>query len=153
MGLDQYLYARKYYSKYCKGRDKTDFAKLLAMSKAKKYLVPESVGHQSAYLVVKVGQWRKAHQIHQWVVDNCQDSVDDCRETYVQREDLEELLALCESVANDHSKAREELPFGWSSVTEDYSQHYYDDIDYTINLIKHVLTMPDEWEFYYSSSW
>jgi len=153
MGLDQYFYARKYYSEYCKGKDKTDFARLLAMSKAKKYLVPTDVGHQSVHLMIKVGQWRKAYQIHQWFVDNRQDGVDDCRETYVPREHLEELLALCESVTNDHSKAQDELPFGWSSDTEDYSPHYYDQVDYTINLIKHVLTMSNEWEFCYSSSW
>lgn len=152
MGLDQYLFARKYYSKYCTGKDKTDFAKLLVMSRARKYLVPTDVGHQSVHLMIKVGQWRKAHQIHQWIVDNCQEGTDDCRETYVPRENLEELLALCESVANDHSKAQEELPFGWDNA-EDYSQHYYDQVAYTINLIKHVLTMPDAWEFYYTSSW
>jgi len=153
MGLDQYLYARKYYSKYCNDEDKTDFTKLLAMSKVENYLVTTDVGHQSVHLMVKVGQWRKAHHIHQWIVDNCQDSTDDCRETYVSREILEELLATCERVSNDHSKAQEELPFGWSGDTEDYSQHYYDKLDYTINLIKRVLTMPNEWDFCYSSSW
>ena len=152
MGLDQYFYAKKYYSEYTKGKDKEDFAKLLTISRAKKYLVSEELNHVSVYLTIKVGYWRKAHQVHQWFVDNCQQGNDDCREAYVSRESLEELLQLCEEVANDHSKADELLPFGWSKDT-DYGKEYFEDIDYTIQLIKHILTMSDEWEFYYNSSW
>src|SRR3954454_9104166 len=45
-----------------------------------------------------VAYWRKANQIHKWFVDNVQDGFDDCREYYVTREQLQELLALCEKV-------------------------------------------------------
>jgi len=49
----------------------------------------------------EVGYWRKANQIHNWFVENIQDGIDDCdyhRE--VTREDLEELLDICERVYN-----------------------------------------------------
>lgn len=152
MGLDQYLYARNYYSSYSTNTDLEDFHKLMEISKVAEYAVPDDTWVRSVLLSVKVGQWRKAHQIHQWFVENRQDGVDDCREAYVPRESLEELLELCKEVSADHDKARTLLPFGWSN-DEDYGDHYYNDIDYTINLITHVLTMPDTWEFYYNSSW
>lgn len=49
----------------------------------------------------EVGYWRKANQIHNWFVENIQDGEDDCcyhRE--VTKEDLEELLMLCERIKN-----------------------------------------------------
>lgn len=153
MGLDQYLYAQNYYSTYSIGAELEDFHKLMEMSKVAEYAVPNEEWVQSVTLSVKVGQWRKAHQIHQWFVDNRQDGVDDCRETYVPREDLTELMELCEQVIADKSKAKELLPCGWFSDDSDYNDHYMLDIYHTAKLIKHVLTMPDTWEFYYHSSW
>ena len=47
----------------------------------------------------QVGYWRKANQIHNWFVENIQDGEDDCgyhRE--VTRDDLEELLDICERI-------------------------------------------------------
>jgi hypothetical protein len=153
MGLDQYLYARKYYSKYSRGTDKNNYKKLLTMLKVKKYVVPETIGLQDVGVMVKIGQWRKAHQIHSWFVDYCQDEVDDCRETYVTRDQMEELLRLCNEVSKhrgDHeaSDAYLPLPLG---IT--YCDSHYKDIDYTIDVITRALTMSQEWDFYYSSSW
>ena len=84
MGLDQYLYAKKYTS------DSTYFntAGVFTMLK-------ETLGDDAKHLVkdnpsisveMKVGQWRKSNQIHQYFVDNCQGGEDDCRESYVSRE-------------------------------------------------------------------
>jgi hypothetical protein len=42
--------------------------------------------------------WRKANAIHKWFVDNVQNGVDDCKEYYVEREQLEELLKLCKEI-------------------------------------------------------
>ncbi len=46
----------------------------------------------------EVACWRKANQIHKWFVDNVQDGNDDCKEYYVSRDQLKELLSLCEQV-------------------------------------------------------
>jgi len=45
-----------------------------------------------SYIVEEVACWRKANQIHRWFVENVQDGNDDCKEYYVSRENLKELL-------------------------------------------------------------
>ena len=46
----------------------------------------------------QVGYWRKANQIHNWIVNNVQDGVDDCGTYEVTKDKLEELLEVCEYV-------------------------------------------------------
>ena len=48
----------------------------------------------------EVGFWRKANHIHNWFVVNCQDGVDECQETEISKENLEELLSICKKVLN-----------------------------------------------------
>lgn len=55
-------------------------------------------GHKLKYIEIELGYWRKANAIHRWFVDNIQDGIDDCKEYYVNRERLEELLVLCKEV-------------------------------------------------------
>ena len=45
-----------------------------------------------------MGQWRKANAIHKWFVKNIQKGNDNCKEYYVSKENLEDLLKLCETV-------------------------------------------------------
>ena len=52
-------------------------------------------------IIEDVGYWRKANQIHNWFVENIQNGVDDCcYHGEVTKEDLEELLYICERVLN-----------------------------------------------------
>lgn len=51
----------------------------------------EEVGNVS-YLIVETGYWRKANAIHKWFVENVQDGEDDCKEYYVDENDLKKLL-------------------------------------------------------------
>jgi hypothetical protein len=156
MGLDQYLHAKKYTTpSQIKGWEKKneDFAKLVAV-----------IGEDSKYLDdflpsisidMKVGYWRKSNAIHQWFVLNCQNGEDDCREAYVSREALEELRDTCKQVIEDNSKADELLPTqaGFFFGSTDYDEYYWEDLQKTIELCEKCLSMPDEWEFAYQSSW
>lgn len=47
-----------------------------------------------------VADWRKANHIHKWFVDNVQDGVDDCGMYEATKEQLEELLDICNKVIN-----------------------------------------------------
>lgn len=49
-------------------------------------------------LFEEVGYWRKANAIHKWFVENVQDGEDDCGRYEVAKEQLEELLDICEEV-------------------------------------------------------
>lgn len=46
----------------------------------------------------QIGYWRKANQIHNWMVNNVQDGIDDCGTYEVGKDKLEELLEICKYV-------------------------------------------------------
>jgi hypothetical protein len=88
-------------------------------------------------------------------VDNCQGGEDDCRESYVDREKVVELLSLCKQVLADHSKADELLPSqeGFFFGSTEYGEWYFQDLEDTVSILENCLTMSDDWSFYYQSSW
>ena len=49
-------------------------------------------------IFTEVGYWRKANAIHKWFVDNIQNGVDDCGCYEVTKEQLEELLEICNTI-------------------------------------------------------
>lgn len=65
-------------------------------------------------IVEEVGYWRKANQIHQWFVDNCQDGEDDSRDAYVSQEDLVKLLETCKKVLKASKLVDGEISNGWT---------------------------------------
>ena len=152
MGLDQYLYAKQYTSKSSYARpDKFAVLKDVVGSDIK-FLVKDS---PSISVEMKVGQWRKANAIHAYFVDNCQNGEDDCRESYVDREKLVELLDLCKQVIADHSKADELLSTqsGFFFGSTEYGEWYFQDLEDTVSILENCLSMGDDWSFYYQSSW
>ena len=48
-----------------------------------------------ASIAEDIGYWRKANAIHKWFVDNVQNGEDDCDYYEVNKEQLEELLSIC----------------------------------------------------------
>ena len=109
-------------------------------------------------IMEQVGYWRKANHIHAWFVDKVQDCEDDCDyHNEVSKEDLEDLLDVCQRVLNDHSLADELLPTqsGFFFGSYEYDEYYFDDIKDTIEIIKNVLetTDFDKEMIYYVSSW
>jgi hypothetical protein len=59
-------------------------------------------------LFEEVGYWRKANAIHKWFVDNVQDGDDDCGYYEVTKEQLEELLNICNTI-----KDKTQIESGW----------------------------------------
>lgn len=55
-------------------------------------------GKSSDGTLTEVAYWRKANQIHKWFVDNVQNGIDECQESSVTRQQLNELLAVCHEV-------------------------------------------------------
>jgi hypothetical protein len=60
--------------------------------------VPQIKKDRISSIEESVAQWRKANHIHQWFVDNIQDGEDNCREYYVDRDQLKELVQACKDV-------------------------------------------------------
>jgi len=115
----------------------------------------------------EVGYWRKANHIHAWFVNKCQDGIDECQETVIPKEKLEELLDTCKKVADPtgaslpmairESIAESLLPTqeGFFFGGTDYDEGYFHDIKDTIEIIERVLgeTDFDVEEVIYQSSW
>lgn len=103
-----------------------------------------------------VGYWRKANHIHKWFVDNVQDGEDDCRESFVSYEQLQELQNLCQQVLDNKKEAENILPVqsGFFFGSNDYNEGYYQDIKYTIELINKCLSFDKSiHSLFYQSSW
>jgi len=148
MGLDMYLYKHTY----------LPFEEGEKLAKVQIHGLRGVRVERVSYVVEKIGYWRKANAIHKWFVDNVQDGKDECHESYVSREDLEELLEIVKQVEADHAKARELLPTreGFFFGGTDYDNWYFEDIKRTIEIIQNALKEDDSeapFDFYYRSSW
>jgi hypothetical protein len=122
------------------------------------------VGERSLYVNFMAMSWRKSNQIHNWFVTNVQSGIDDCTSYEVTREQLGELIDLCERVGSsgDPAYAEEHLPTGagffFGSI--EYGTDYFEDVDDTARRLADILTdipkSPDYMTnvtFHYSSSW
>ena len=152
MGLDMYLYKKNYiWSGEWVNPEAKQEVIVKTGGEVDKHIKPERV----KYVVEEVAYWRKANSIHKWFVDNCQDGVDDCRNAYVDREKLEELLELCKQVKADPDKAEELLPTqsGFFFGSTGYDEWYFEDINNTIEMLEGILSDETGDEFEYHSSW
>ena len=155
MGLDMYLTAEKYLSKYF---DPADAAKITGINEIFNLEGSDDGDYGAQSVIFKVAYWRKANAIHQWFVDNCQEGIDECQRAYVSREQLQELLELCQEIIASPKKGRELLPTanGFFFGSTEYDEYYLDDARYTVERLTKILNDPAldaGVEFYYQSSW
>jgi len=147
MGLDMYLSATLYTSKYSENKLNK---KLWKMFKELKKTNIDSIE-----LKIEAGYWRKANHIHKWFVDHVQEGEDNCNSYFVSREQLKELMELCKKVLVNKLKASTLLPtqegffFGETEIDE----WYFETIKDTITIIEYCLSLPEKWDFEYCSSW
>ena len=154
MGLDMYLSAKKYMSKYFDKND-TDKIKTINEIFGVEGLEDEDYGAQE--VTFRVGYWRKANAIHDWFVRECQEGRDECQETWVSREQLQTLANLCKEVVATPDKAEDLLPTraGFFFGDTAYDDWYIDNLNYTAERIEKILKDPafEKADFYYQSSW
>ncbi len=106
----------------------------------------------------EVCYWRKANQIRQWFVDNCDYPADgNCDEAEVTKENLEALIDTCRKVIENPKLANELLPCsrGFFFGSQDYDKWYFEDLEHTIitcedvikstNWEKEIVTYSDWW--------
>jgi hypothetical protein len=155
-----YLSARKYVSAYDFRpiNEQNEYEEVLAAVGLERKEVSGLTNTPSGYVELTVAYWRKDNQIHDWFVKNCQDGVDECQKAYVSREQLTELVGLCEQVLAEPDKAKEILPVsegGFFFGSYEYDEWYYEGVKHTITMLKAILDNPKfaEWEYQYQSSW
>ena len=163
MGLDMYLYAKKYTSKYNDEELNKTLWNLFPKIKPVDNI-------NTAEVKLEVGYWRKANAIHKWFVDNVQEGTDDCGHYGVSveqlkklREDIKEILTdkvriarrLNEEIVPE--KAEEVLPTqsGFFFGGTDYDEYYWDNMKNTLKLLNKLIDDEayKEFEFEYHSSW
>lgn len=155
MGLDQYLYAKKYASngEWQKPEDRETYKAIIKAVNADGF---SNNGFATAFVSVQVAYWRKQNAIHNWFVLNCQGGEDDCRDAFVSREQLSELRSLVQEVLDDNKKADDLLPTqsGFFFGSTDYDDWYFEGLRYTAEAIDNILNqVPQDWDFSYHSSW
>ena len=150
MGLDMYLTAKRYLSKY-----NPEDAKLRELVSAIDFGFPgevEQISFEAMY-------WRKANAIHRWFVSKVQEGVDNCAEYNVDADDLAELRDICKQILVDPSKADQLLPpqSGFFFGSTEVDEWYLEQLKYTVDRLDVLLDLPQVKErkinFYYSSSW
>jgi hypothetical protein len=164
MGLDMYLYARKYVSTSMDIEPEGNTYEDILASTGLGIKDLADSAHNSLSISVQAMYWRKANAIHDWFVQNVQDGEDNCGSYEVSREQLAELSALCDKVLKDHDLAQELLPpsegffFGGTELDEWYFgslQETKDGIDKLLNPLSPLNSKLGwgGWYFEYSSSW
>ena len=154
MGLDMYLSAKKYLSKHF---DAADSQKISAINDMFGLAGEEDGDYGAQEVTFRIAYWRKANAIHQWFVDNCQEGVDECQETWVPREKLADLMELCEKIIAKPKVAQELLPTqgGFFFGSTNYDEWYMQDVKHTYDRLSKILN--DDalagCQFYYQSSW
>ena len=150
MGLDMYLSKRTYVKNWNHMKsEELHEIKILKGGKPTS-IKPERI----SYIIEEVAYWRKANAIHAWFVTNCQDGVDECQETYVRPEQLQELLDVVRMVLDNTKLANDLLPSqsGFFFGGTDYDEWYIKDLEYTRDALQEILAEDAE-SYYYRSSW
>ena len=162
MGLDQYLTAKKYVSKWNYSNNYKDknitqeYQDLLPMDAPDITKYGQFAGISVAY---PAGYWRKANAIHNFFVREVGEGVDECQEMLVERFVLAELRYRCARVLesdNMEEKAQEiglETVSGFFFGDNEYTDWYKEDLKLTIEIIDHVLALPEEYSLHYQASW
>ena len=145
MGLDMYLSAKRYL-----GYGQDELANKVGE------LFHELGDARVKEITAELRYWRKANAIHKWFVDNVQEGRDECQESWLSREQLEQLLAVIEEVLADRSKAAKLLPpqSGFFFGSDIIDEGYWQDLEQTRDGLRNVLKRKLEgWDFYYRASW
>jgi hypothetical protein len=154
MGLDMYLSRKHYVKNWNHTPPKKRFALTVERGGAPYTEIDTA---KVSHIVEQVAYWRKANAIHGWFVRECAGGVDDCKEVYIPKEKLRDLVALCKVVLAEPTQAKNLLPptegffFGQYEVDE----YYMDDMRSTVEqLSPYVSDEASEADgFYYLASW
>jgi hypothetical protein len=152
MGLDMYLTAEKYLSRF----EPADETKIQQINNLFGIEGIED-DYRAEKVVFSVAYWRKANAIHGWFVRTVQEGVDECQKTYIEREQLQQLVSVCKEVLADHKKAPELLSTtsGFFFGSTEYDKVYFDDLKDMVKQLERALSDPalEHTELYYHSSW
>ena len=122
-----------------------------------------------------IGYWRKMWPIHEWIVNNCADGVDECQQIYMTKNQVEILGNVCKYRACGLGKFKTKYydpKMGMSTEKEyelptddyhheswgdpEYEKWYRQELMYTWNLCQRILKtleVDDAYKVIYQASW
>lgn len=150
MGLDMYLYKKTYIKNWGFMSPEERVEVIIKIDK-KSGIKPERISE----IVEEVAYWRKFNALHNWFVEKCQNGIDECQDTYIERVKLESLVDILKQIKEDHSKAEELLPTqsGFFFGGTEYDEWYFKDVEETLSTLQDLLEEEGLGDFYYHSSW
>lgn len=151
MGLDMYLYAESYVS----GWDHLDGPDPLYQTLLDRFKMERNKRSPHAEVSLCVGYWRKANAVHNWFVQECAGGVDQCQRIDVSRTQLHDLYGLCKQALGDRKNGEKYLQptSGFFFGSTEIDEYYWEDIQYTHDLLEELLGRDDLDVFYYQASW
>lgn len=161
MGLDMYLEKRTHVKNWNHTPEEERYDVSITRGSAATTIQPERI----KFITEEVAYWRKANAIHGWFVNNCQGGVDECQETFVSRDQLQELLDDINQVLDvpegpkRDKVASEVLPPtpGFFFGSYELDDEYYNDLNDTKETLTNILAEPDPEggyvQYIYQSSW
>jgi len=157
MGLDMYLQANRYLAGYdFAPKEKAlchEIIDKLALESAVAELIKQH-DSPSVQIDIQIGYWRKANAIHNWFVQNVQDGVDECQETFVRPEQLRELLQTCKDALESRDAERLPSTSGFFFGSTEVNECYWQDIKDTIEIVTRAIKIQNAgWGIQYHSSW
>jgi hypothetical protein len=164
MGLDMYLEARKYFSKFDYKSDSEE--KLPDYTELTKFF-PEGSdelgSHAGAHLEITVGYWRKANAIHAWFVRECANGVDECQPIPIRDGKLRELKVIIEYLMDiaDLPSVKEEIEkllpptAGFFFGDTEINEYYWADLQHTLDILNRAIDLEENQEcsITYQASW
>lgn len=152
MGLDMMLYKEMFL-------DSPVELKCGSISKQKTIKIVD----KEVIVRVEVAYWRKFYCLHKWFVRNCDDNVEDGKDSLISRTKLEELYELMVKLKHSlvvkdgkiiNKELAEELlpsPFPLSNYDEDF----YRQVCRTVEQLKPLINSEDfcECDYYYNGVW
>ena len=100
--------------------------------------------------------WRKANQIHNWMVKNVQSGTDDCGLYEVSITQIKKLKDTVTSVLNTRNAKKLPPTAGFFFGSTEVDEWYWADLNDTQQYLNEMLTLSEsnpQTKFYYYSSW
>ena len=114
-------------------------------------------GEEEVWADLDSWYWRKANQVHKWMVENVQYGEDNCGVYEVDINQLRELKDIVEEIMADPKKAPDLLPTesGFFFGSQEYDEWYREDMEVTLTNLNQMLEAAKTGpiRFFYTSSW
>ena len=150
MGLDMYL-SKKTYLKNWEHREDKHRVVVTTNDQTRVDIKPERITHVEEEIMY----WRKMNAIHNWFVQNCQDGIDECQESHVTIEQLDELATICEKAIRDKNPELLPTQEGFFFGSTNYDEYYWQQIEETAKVLREEIrnNQIEYPEYIYQSSW